>query len=191
MALRGKGRRPIEDRLAIRFPALATHIFALLTRVTLRMPRRWRLRQLLIEFSAWRAYNALGRGDLAVLRTVNHADVVWDLSRWGWPEASLYHGRDGVVRYNELWVSQWSELNFDVVSIEELEERGLFLLHLRLTGIGRASGVEAEQDNFTMLRMRDGLVWRGTFFRNRAEAIEGTRTADRAEAGLAAGLHEG
>ena len=31
------------------------------------------------------------------VRTINHADVIYDLSRWGWPEAALYHGRDGLV----------------------------------------------------------------------------------------------
>lgn len=176
MARRGKRGRPLEDRLAIRFPNLTTRIYARLTLVTLRMPRTSRLRQRLIEFSAWRAFNALGRGDLDVLRTIHHADAVWDLSRWGWPEASIYYGRDGVVQYNALWVSQWSELNFDVASIEELDRRGVFLAHIELWGIGRTSGVEAEQDIFQVLRMRDGLVWRGTFFLDRKEALEAART---------------
>jgi hypothetical protein len=117
MALRGKKRRPIEDRLAMRFPALATRINAWLTQAALRMPWRWRRR--LFEFAAWRAFNAIGRGDLAVLRTINHAEVIYDLSRWEWPEASLYHGHDGVVRFNMQWLDQWMEPNFDVVSVED------------------------------------------------------------------------
>ena len=68
MALRGKTRRPIEDRLAMRFPTLATRINAWLTQAASRMPRRWRLRQLLFEFAARRAFNAIGRGDVAVLK---------------------------------------------------------------------------------------------------------------------------
>src|SRR4029450_10718570 len=103
MALRGKQRRPLEDRFALRFPTLATAINAWLGRVVLRMPRRWWLRQVLLEFTAWRAFNAIGRGDLGVLRTINDADVIYDLSRWGWPEESLYHGREGLVRFNEQW----------------------------------------------------------------------------------------
>jgi hypothetical protein len=50
MALRGKQRRPLEDRLALRFPTLATKINAWLARAVLRMPRRWRLRRLLFEY---------------------------------------------------------------------------------------------------------------------------------------------
>jgi len=171
MALRGKQRRPLEDRFALRFPTLATAINAWLGRVVLRMPRRWRLRQLLLEFTAWRAFNAIGRGDLGVLRTINDADVIYDLSRWGWPEQSLYHGREGLVRFNEQWIGQWSEPNFDVVSVEELEP-GVFLTHLGLRGIGRTSGAEVKMELFELVRMRDGLVWRNTFFRDRVEALE-------------------
>ena len=171
MALRGKRRRPLEDLFALRFPALATAINAWLARVTLRMPRRWRLRQLLLEFTAWRAFNAIGRGDLGVLRTINDAEVVYDLSRWGWPEESLYHGREGLVRFNEQWIGQWKEPNFDVVSVEELKP-GVFLTQLDLRGIGRASGAEVKMELFELVRMRDGLVWRNTFFRDRAEALE-------------------
>lgn len=175
VALRGKRRRPLEDRFALRFPELATNINAWLARAVLRMPRRWRLRQGLFEYSTGRAFNAIGRGDLDVLRTMNHADVTYDLSRWGWPEASLYHGRDGLVRFNEEWIGQWSEPNFDVVSVEELEEGGVLLIHLDLRGRGHTSGVDVAMDIFELVRLRDGLVWRNTFFRDRAEAIEAAR----------------
>lgn len=156
----------------MRFPTLATQVNGWLTRLIMRLPRRSRLRQLLVDFAAWRAFNAIGRGDLGVLRTINHADVIYDLSRWGWPEASLYYGWDGLVRFNEEWIGQWSEPNFDVVSVEELDERGVLLIHLGLRGTGRASGVEVQMDIFELVRIREGLVWRNTFFRDRAAAIE-------------------
>jgi ketosteroid isomerase-like protein len=174
LAVRGKRRRPLEDRIAIRFPSPAARVNAWLTKLTLRLPRRLQLRRWLIEFSVWRAYNALGRGDLAVLRTINHKDVIYDLSGWGWPEASFYRGLDGVVRFNELWLAQWSEPEFDVASIEELD-RGLFLIHVRLGGMGHASGVEVGMDNFQLVTIRDGLIWRNSFFRDRAEALKAPR----------------
>jgi ketosteroid isomerase-like protein len=171
MARRGKRGRPLEDSFAMRFPALATRVNAALTRVTFRMPGRWRLRRFLFEWAAWRPYNAIGRGDLDLLRTISHADVVWDLSRWDWPEESFYRGRDGVVRFNEHWLSQFSGLDFQVGSVEEVAS-GLVLIHVHLRGIGRGSGVEVERDDFGVVRFRDGLVWRGTYFRSRAEAID-------------------
>lgn len=166
----------------MRFPTLATRINAWLTQAALRMPRRWRLRQLLFEFAARRAFNAIGRGDVAVLRTINHAEVVYDLSRWEWPEASRYHGRDGVVRFNMQWIDQWTEPNFDVVCVEELDVRGVLLIHLCLRGVGRTSGVEVAMDIFQLVRLRDGLVWRNTFFRDRAEALEAARAPDKSVA---------
>jgi ketosteroid isomerase-like protein len=175
LALRGKRQRPFEDQIAVRFPGPAARVNAWLTKLTLRRPRRWRLRRSLIEFSAWRAFNALGRGDLVVLRTINHRDVIYDLSGWGWPEASIYRGLDGVVRFNELWLAQWNEPQFDVASIEELDH-GLFLIYVRLGGSGRASGVEVGMDNFQLVRMRDGLIWRNSFFRDRADAIQAARS---------------
>ncbi len=170
IARRGKTSRPLEDRLALRFPALATRINGWLARVTLRLPRRWRLRHLLIEATAWRVYNAISRGDLDVLRTFNHPDTVWDLSRAVIGEAELYHGRDGVVRFNEEWLGEWSEWDLDLASIEEVKA-GVFFVHLRSRAVGRASGAPVEMDYFQILRLRGGLTWRGTFFTKRADAL--------------------
>lgn len=144
----------------------------------MRLPRRWRLRAVLFEYAAWRAFNAIGRGDLAVLRTINHADVIYDLSRWGWPEASLYYGPDGLVRFNEEWLGQWIEPEFAVVCVEELDQRGVLLIQLDLRGVGRTSGVEVEMPIFELVRLRDGLVWRNVFFRGRAEAITAAKAPD-------------
>jgi hypothetical protein len=178
MARRGRRRRPLEDRLALRFPMVATRMSAWLTEVTLRMPRRWRLRQLLLESAAWRAFNAIGRGDVALLRTINHPEVIYDLSRWGWPEESLYYGRDGLVRFNEEWIGQWIEPKLDVVSVEELDERGVLLIHLDLRGVGRTSGVDVEMPIFELVKLRGGLVWRNVFFRDRGEATAAARAPD-------------
>jgi ketosteroid isomerase-like protein len=170
--MRGKRGRPLEDRLALRFPTAATRINSWLTAVTIRrMPRRWRLRRWLLEWAAWRAYNAIGRRDLDLLRTIHHEDVIWDLSRWDWPEDAFYYGRDGVVRFNEHWLGQFSELDFEVVEVDEVAE-GLFFIHVHLTGIGRGSGAGVERDDYGVVRFKDGLVWRGTYFRSRADALE-------------------
>jgi ketosteroid isomerase-like protein len=178
IARRGRRHRPVEDRLAIRFPRLATRFNAWLTSLTFRLPRRWRLRRQLIEYGTGRAFNAVGRGDLDVVRTVNHADVTWELSGWEWPEQSLYRGRDGVVGFTGQWRDQWSEMSFDVVSVEELEERRVFLAHVTVRAVGRASGVEAAQDLFKLVRMRDGLIWRAKVFRDHTEAIEAARAGE-------------
>lgn len=175
MARRGKQHRPFEDRFALRFPALATRINAWLTQVTLRLPRQWRLRQVFIEYSAWRAYNALGRGDVDVPRIATHPEAVWDLSRVVIGESRPVGGRDGVTRANERLIGEWSRLSIDVVSIREVKPN-VFFLHLHQHGIGRASGAPAEMDIFEVLQLRDGLVFRGTFFSSATEALQAANT---------------
>ena len=172
-----KRRRPPEDRFALLFPTLATQINAWVTRIALRMPRHWRLRRRLFIRATRRPFNALSRGDVDVVRTITHAEAVWDLSRWDWPEESIYHGRDGAVRFNEHWLSQFSELDFDVLSTEEIE-LGVILVHVYLRGIGSASGAEVGRDVFELVRLRDGLVWRGTMFESPADAIAAAKESD-------------
>ena len=60
--------------------------------------------------------------------------------------------------------------------------RGVLLILLSLRGVGSTSGVEVEMDIFQLVKLRDGLVWRNTFFRNRAEAIEAARAPDKSVA---------
>jgi ketosteroid isomerase-like protein len=171
----GRRHQPLGDRVALRFPAFATQLTALFTKASLRLPRSWPLRHLLVEWATLRAFNALSRGDVELVRTITHAEAIWDLSRWEWPEDSMYYGRDGAVRFNEHWLGQFSELNFDVVSVEELDEDGVVFIHVRLRGVGRVSGVAVERDVFELVKIRDGLVWRGTMLQSRAEAIGASR----------------
>lgn len=154
----------------MRFPALATRITVWFTKASLSLPRGSRLRQRLVTWATWRAFNALSRGDVDLVRTITHSEAIWDLSRWDWPEDSLYHGRDGAVLFNEHFHSQFSELSFDVVAVEELDHGAVFI-HVRQRGIGRASGADVERDVFELVWMRDGLVWRGMMLPSRTEAI--------------------
>jgi hypothetical protein len=178
MAMRGKRRRPPEDAFALRFPGLATRVNSTLTAAVTRLPPSWRLRQWALDYAAVRAFSAISRGDLDVLRTINHPEVVYDLSRWGWPEASTYLGLDGMVRFQEEWLEQWSEPQLDVTRVEELEERVVFLIHVDVQGVGRVSGLESQMNLFQLVRLRDGLVWRNIFFRDRAEAIAAVRSGE-------------
>ena len=177
LALRGKRRRPLEDRLALSFPTPTTRVNAWLGRIALRAPAHWRLRQRLFEWATWRVFNALSRGDVGVVRTITHSEAIWDLSRWDWPEESTYYGREGAVRFNEHWLNQFSELNFDVLSTEEIEP-GVILTHVHLQGVGSASGAPVGRDVFELVRVREGLVWRGTMFESHTDAITAARESD-------------
>lgn len=162
--------RPIEDRFALRFPRLATRVSAAVNGLVVALPSRWRVRRAFLKYAVRRGYDALSRGDVELLRTFNHPQAVYDLSEWEWPEQTIYRGPEGAVEFNAQWISQWSAMEFTVVSAEELE-RGVLLIHVHLRGIGRASGLELERDDFVLLKLRNGLIWRGWMCLDRAAAL--------------------
>jgi hypothetical protein len=174
VALRGRERRPLEDRLAARSPRLARGLAAWLTPLTLRMPRHWRLRRLLIYWNSWRANNAFHRADLDVLQVIYHPDCSWDLTE---VEAFLgdrvYRGHAGLAALIEELRDAWRPESWwtDLVSVEEFDG-GVFLAHQRAHGVGRASGIAVEQDLFQVSDLRDGVIWRAWWFDDRAQAVD-------------------
>jgi ketosteroid isomerase-like protein len=182
LALRGRERRPLEDRLAVRSPRLSRRLAARLTPLTLRMPRRWRLRQLLIDWLGWRANNAFHRGDVEMLRLIYHRDCSWDATRIeAFIGTRVYRGHDGLAALMTELREAWQEDSWwtDLVSVEDFDG-GIFLAHQRQHGVGRASGIPVEQDLFQVSDTRDGLIWRSWFFDDRAQAVEEAKTRSRA-----------
>jgi ketosteroid isomerase-like protein len=177
IALRGRERRPLDDRLAVRFPGLFRRLAAWLTPLTLRLPRHWWLRRLLIEWAYWRSTNAFRRGDLELLRVVWHPDCIWDQSHFeGWPHARVYRGHEGLAAFVAEWGDAWGEGGGwpDAFSVEEFEG-GVFLADGRLRGVGRGSGAAVELDVCNVAELRDGLFWRVENFTDRAQAVEAAR----------------
>ena len=181
IALRGRERRPLEDRLAVRFPPLAQRLAAWLTPVALRLPHHWRLRRLLIVWAYWRGTNALRRGDLDLLRVISHRDCIWDQTHFeGWPHTQVYRGHQGLAAFVAEWGNAWEGGGGwpDAFGVEEFEG-GVFLTDGRLRGVGRGSGVAVEVDVCNVIEMRDGLFWRVENFTDRAQAIEAARARSR------------
>jgi hypothetical protein len=176
VARRGRHRRPLADRLAVRFPGLARRVAAWLAPWTLRMPRHWRLRRLLIKWAFWRSINAFRRGDLELLRVAFHSDCIWDQSQvQGWVGDAVYHGHPGLAAFIAEWGDAWQEGGWpNAVSVEEFGG-GVFLADERLCGVGRGSGALVELDVYQLHELRDGLFWHVENFTDRAQAVEVAR----------------
>ena len=177
IARRGRERRPLEDRLAVRFPGIARRLAAWLTPLALRLPRHWRLRRLLIEWGFWRGNNAFRRGDLDLVRVIWHPDCAWDQTHFeGWPHTQVYRGHEGLAAFIAEWADVWGEGGWSdgLFSVDEFEG-GVILANQRLRGIGRGSGAAVEMDVFQVAQLRDGLFWRVANFSDRAQAIEAAR----------------
>jgi ketosteroid isomerase-like protein len=171
VALRGAERRPLEDRVAVRYPRLARRMGAWLTPMILRMPHRWRLRRWLLGWSAWRSVNAFKRGDLELMRVIWHPDCEWDYSRFGgWVAADVYRGHQGLAEFISEWGENFQEGGWaDALSIEQFD-RHVLLVSQRLRGVGRSSGALVEMDSFAVAQLRDGLIWRYEHFADIAES---------------------
>jgi hypothetical protein len=182
VALRGRDRRPLEDRIAVRFPSLARRLVAWLTPLVLRMPRRWRLRRVLIDWAAWRLYNAFKRADLKLLRVMFDPHCIWDVTQTRGAEMfaeQAYRGHEGVAAFVAEWGDAWGEGAWpDLVSHEEFEG-GVFLADQRVRATGRGSGVPVQLDFFAVAKLRNGLFWRLGFFADRVQAVEAARALSR------------
>jgi hypothetical protein len=176
VARRGRETRALEDRIAVRFPGLTRRLYAWLTPLILRMPRQWRLRQRLIEWSSWRSNNAFRRGDLELLRVLWHPDCTFDFSRFeGWVGDPVYHGHEGLAAFVAEWGDAWGEGgSTDVHAVEDFGG-GVFVDDHGLRGVGRASGAAVGWKIFAVVETRGGLIWRAEYFGDRAQAVETAR----------------
>jgi ketosteroid isomerase-like protein len=171
-------RRTPDASVMARLPA----VLQVLARFALALPRRSRLRQVLLRRSVLQAMGAWVRGDyeLALLRYA--PDVVLT------PPGSLgmrldfeesYRGRDGVRAFVRTFQAAFSDLSYEPQWLVDLGGNTfVILVHHSLRG--RASGVQVEQVTAQRVHLRHGLVVR--------EEVQAATIHDREEMLRAVGL---
>jgi ketosteroid isomerase-like protein len=116
-----------------------------------------------------RAYDAFRRGDLESLRTFLAPDIEWRTT----PEVPFmgnYVGLEDFLRGMEEWTSAFEEVTTDV---EEMIDAGdNVIVHHRMRGRGRDSGVEVDLAIFQVVAVRDRKLIRMHDYGTRAEALE-------------------
>ena len=117
-----------------------------------------------------RVYEFWRDRDFSVIEDAIHPDVVFDVSRNVF-NPGVHHGIDGFRRFTEQVDEMWE--NFEAIP-EELNDAGdKVVVAQRISGTGRAGGVETEMLLFAIVAFRDGQVSRFTGgFRDRDEALE-------------------
>ena len=150
--------RTIDAAVMARLPA----VLRLLARLTLALPRRSRLRQVLLRRSVLQAMGAWTRGDfeLAVMRYAPDVELT-PVPRPGMTLdlAESYRGRDGVRAFVQTYQDAFSDLSYEPEWLVDLGDNALVIL-VHHTARGRASGLEVEQVTAQRLQLRDGLVVR-------------------------------
>jgi SnoaL-like domain len=162
ISLRGgkpPSRRTIDEAICVRVPA----VFRALARLTLKLPRGSRIRQAVIRRSVLLSMGAWMRRDFkagliryapdAVIGPgAGDARLTLDL------EAS-YRGHDGVSAFLKSFQDAFGDLTYEPQWIVDLGG-DVFVMLLRHSLRGRASGALVEQLSGHRLQLRDGLVVR-------------------------------
>jgi ketosteroid isomerase-like protein len=98
--------------------------------------------------------------------------MIWDQTHYVSGEfAAIYHGHDGIKRF----LGEWSEPfeSFYAHAEEFIDAGDAVLVRVRQGGRGKHSGAPVESPPYCVIsRVRDALVVRIEFYREKSEALE-------------------
>ena len=169
--LRRSGRRrSLDERLAVRFPALVR----LIAVAVFRLPPGSRLRRALLSRRARQGYAASSRRDFDFALTVYDPDVeVRFVDSGGVIPPDLVGVQRGHEGFRRIWGQAIEAMEDLRMEPEELIDAGDRLL---LTGYwrghGTGSGLPVEQRFFEVFALRRGMIVRHEIFFDRAEALD-------------------
>ncbi len=161
-------RRSLEERVYVRFPAL----YRVLAGSLARLPRRSRLRRLMLARTIGRAYAAANRRDFeAVL-------MGWDRESEYHPSGDLlppdletvFYGHEGYRQLWRYWLDAFEDIRWDPEEILDFGDR--LLVTTRQKGRGSGSGVAVSEAVFQLFTIRRGLVVRQADFLDRSQALD-------------------
>jgi uncharacterized protein len=116
-----------------------------------------------------RAYDAFARGDIDTLSTFLAPDIEWRTT----PEVPFmgnYSGLDEFLGGMGEWTSAFEEITTEVEEMIDTGEN--VIVHHRMRGRGRDSGVEVDLAIFQVVAVRDGQLARMHDYLTREEALE-------------------
>jgi ketosteroid isomerase-like protein len=99
-----------------------------------------------------------------------HPDLVWDVSRLGWPDQQSYAGVEGAMQFNAEWAAAWDDWELEVEDYLEAGEQVVTIVNQR--GCSKASGVSVEMRFAQVWTLRDGQAIRMQMYASVEEALE-------------------
>jgi ketosteroid isomerase-like protein len=162
------GRRALEERVAIRLPALARVLGDAVTRLT---PRS-RLRRLLLTRRIRQAYAAQSRRDYEAVLAGWDPACEYRPSRDLMPPdlEAVFYGHDGMRELWRYWRDAFQDIRWEPEEILDLGDKILVTAQQR--GHGSGSGVAVSEPIFQLFTLRSGYVLRQEDFRDRSAALE-------------------
>lgn len=170
LRVRDLSTRPLEQRLAVRFPRL-THAYV---RLLFRLPPGSRFRQAVVRRGSQLVTEAFNRRDLDGALVGTSRDVEFRPPR-EWVEAGFfepgYRGRAGFDEYVSTWSDVWGpDLRMEAVELIDLGDRLVLLGDLPTSGT--ASGVLVTGKFATVSELKGGMTVRVQMYFDQAEALE-------------------
>ena len=147
--------RTLEERLMVRFPRAFQRQFAAAIRL---LPRRSRLRRVLLRRAVVSGWASANRGDFDVMlvRYAPDVEITFDPSFEPLGLTGPYRGHDGVIEMIRGIEDAWPTWELKPVAAVDLGDRVVLLGTLRVRG--NVSGMELESEISQLQVARDGLV---------------------------------
>ena len=169
VALKGRPRRGLDERIYLRFPSVAKFVM----RAVWRLPPRFRPRRALLLRAVQNNFDAINRGDFeASFPLFYHPDteLITPPRLVGLGFDPVYRSREARIEFQRRWTAEWGEMRFEPEEVLDLDDRVLFVG--RVTGSGLSSGAGFENDWANLLTISAGQVIREQPFFDRQEALE-------------------
>ncbi len=117
------------------------------------------------SYERWLATGGAGVGEIRA-----HADLVWDVSRLGWPDQQIYPGVEGAMQFNAEWADAWDDWEVEVEDYVDAGERVIVILNQR--GRSKSTGIPVDMRFAQVWTLRDGQGIRMQMYASVEEALE-------------------
>ena len=105
-----------------------------------------------------------------------HPDLVWDVSRLGWPGQQIYSGPEGANQFLAEWADAWDDWELEVEDCVDAGERVVVIVNQR--GRSKATGIPVDMRFAQVWSLRDGLAFRMQMYASVEEAFEAAGLRD-------------
>jgi ketosteroid isomerase-like protein len=99
-----------------------------------------------------------------------HPDLVWDVSRLGWPDQQVYAGPEGANQFNAEWADAWDDWELEVEDFIDAGEHVVAIVNQR--GRSKATGIPVEMRFAQVWTLRDGRAIRMQMYASTEEAVK-------------------
>jgi uncharacterized protein len=98
------------------------------------------------------------------------ADLVWDVSRLGWPDQQIYPGAEGANQFNAEWADAWDGWELEVEDYLDAGESVVVIVNQR--GRSKATGIPVDMRFAQVWTFRDGQAIRMEMYASPDDALD-------------------